>query len=229
MKLTIVIPAYNEGKVIASVLKLMPKKIKGASSVQTIVVNDGSTDNTYDEAAKYADYVANHVINLGAGAAVITGFAAAKKIGTDVVVMLDADGQHNPKNIEKLIEPIINKKADIVIGTRMLNSKGMPAIKVFGNWSMNVMTFITTGGWSTDTQSGMRAISRKALDRMQLQAVGFEYCSEIVGEAKRCKLKLKEVPIQTIYTDYSKAKGQSIVNAINIFTKLLAIRISGKK
>lgn len=229
MKLTIVIPAFNEGKVIASVLKSFPKKIKGADCVKTIVVNDGSTDNTLEEAKKHADFVANHVINLGAGAAVITGFQAARKIGADIVVILDADGQHNPKNIEKLIQPILDKKAEVVIGTRMLNSKGMPAIKVFGNWAMNVMTFITTGGWSTDTQSGMRAISRKALDRMQLQAVGFEYCSEIVGEARRCNLKLKEVPIETIYTEYSKSKGQSIVNAINIFTKLVIIRISGKK
>ena len=229
MKLTIVIPAFNEGKVIASVLKSFPKKIKGADCVKTIVVNDGSTDNTLEEAKKHADFVANHVINLGAGAAVITGFQAARKIGADIVVILDADGQHNPKNIEKLIQPILDKKAEVVIGTRMLNSKGMPAIKVFGNWAMNVMTFITTGGWSTDTQSGMRAISRKALGRMQLQAVGFEYCSEIIGEARRCKLKLKEIPIETIYTDYSKSKGQSIVNAINIFTKLVIIRISGKK
>jgi glycosyltransferase involved in cell wall biosynthesis len=152
MRLTIVIPAYNEGKVIASVLKSLPKKIKGAKSIRTIVVNDGSIDNTLSEAKKHAHHVAHHVINLGAGAAVITGFEAAKKIGTDVVVMLDADGQHNPKNIEKLIQPIIKQKADIVIGTRMLNSKGMPAIKVFGNWAMNVMTYITTGGWSTDTQ-----------------------------------------------------------------------------
>jgi len=229
MKLTIVIPAYNEGKVIASVLKSLPKKIKGAKSIRTIVVNDGSIDNTHSEAKKHAHHVAHHVINLGAGAAVITGFEAAKKIGADVVVILDADGQHNPKNIEKLIQPIIKGEADIVIGTRMLNSKGMPAIKVFGNWAMNVMTYVTTGGWSTDTQSGMRAISRKALDRMQLQAIGFEYCSEIVGEARRCKLKMKEVSIQTIYTEYSKSKGQSIINAINIFTRLITIRLTGKK
>ncbi|MEI6144697.1 MAG: glycosyltransferase family 2 protein [Candidatus Berkelbacteria bacterium] len=229
MKLTIIIPAYNEGKVIASVLKSLPKKLKGVSSITTIVINDGSADNTYSEAKKHADHVAHHVVNLGAGAAVITGFQAAKKINSDLVVMLDADGQHNPENIEKLIEPIVQHKADIVIGTRMLNSKGMPKVKVFGNWAMNVMTLLTVGGWSTDTQSGMRAISRKALDKMQLHAVGFEYCSEIIGEAKRCKLKLKEVPIQTIYTEYSKAKGQSIINAVNIFTKLLTIRISGKK
>lgn len=228
MKLAIIIPAYNEDKVIASVLRSLPKKLPGVDRIVTIVINDGSLDDTFRVAKKYATYVANHVVNLGAGAAVITGFQAAKKIGADAVVMLDADGQHNPENIEKLLKPILEKKAEIVIGTRMLNSKGMPAIKVFGNWMMNLMTFLTTGGWSTDTQSGMRAISKKALQKMKLYAVGFEYCSEIIGEAKRCHLKIKEVPIQTIYTDYSKSKGQSILNAINIFTKLLIIRIVGK-
>lgn len=229
MKLAIILPAYNEAGSIESVLKKLPKKIQGIDKIISVVIDDGSTDHTFYLAQKYTKYVARHVINLGVGAALTTGFEAAKKLKVDLVVTLDADGQHNPKDVQKLINPIVQGKADIIIGTRMRNTTGMPTVKVFGNWCMNVMTWVLFRKWSSDTQSGMRAISNKALKKLELHSLGYEICSEMVGEAKRNKLKLKEVAIETIYTDYSKAKGQSIINAINIFTRLIFIKISGKK
>lgn len=229
MKLAIIIPAYNEEGSIEKVLASIPKKLKGVKQILPIVIDDGSIDNTYELAKAGSHFVASHVINLGLGAALCTGFAAAKKISCGIVVTLDGDGQHNPKDIQNLINPIINKKADVVIGTRMTNTKGMPTIKIIGNWMMNVMTFIVFRKWSSDTQSGMRALSQKALKKLNLHSVGYEISSEIIGEAHRNRLKIVEVPIETIYTDYSNAKGQSVVNAVNIFTKLITIIISGKK
>ncbi len=229
MKLAIVIPAYNEAGSIESVLKNIPKKLTGVNEIIPVVVDDGSIDNTFELAQKHIKHVAKHVINLGLGAALCTGFAAAKKINCDIAVTLDGDGQHNPKDIQKLINPIISQKANVVIGTRMTDTRGMPALKILGNWMMNVMTFIIFRKWSSDTQSGMRALSKKALSKLDLHSVGYEISSEIIGESHRNRLKIVEVPIETIYTDYSKAKGQSVINAVNILTKLLTIKISGKK
>ena len=229
MKLAIVIPAYNEGSVIKDVLLSLPKKIQGISEIISIVVNDGSIDNTYDVAKEHATYAINHVVNMGAGAATITGLEAAKKLKADIAVTIDADGQHNPKDIRKIIQPIINKKCDVVIGTRMLDSKGMPKLKVFGNWAMNFITYLVYHQWSSDSQSGMRAYNKHALKKMSLHSMGYEVCSEIVGEVKRTGLKLMETPIKVIYSEYSKVKGQNWVNGINILTKSISIRMAGKK
>ena len=173
--------------------------------------------------------MANHTVNLGLGAALTTGFEAAKKLNCDIAVTLDGDGQHNPDDICRLIEPIVNKKVNVVIGTRMTNSCGMPYLKIFGNWVMNVLTVLVFQKWSTDTQSGMRALDRKALKKFNLHSVGYEISSEIIGEVKRNRLKMAEVPIETIYTDYSKAKGQNWINGVNVLTRMITIKISGKK
>ena len=229
MKLAIVIPAYNEEKSIKNVLSSLPDKISEVDEIISIMVDDGSQDKTYSIAKQEASYAIRHIINLGVGAATTTGIEAAKKLQSDIVVTIDADGQHNPKDIEKLIKPVLENKADVVIGTRMLNAKGMPPLKIFGNWIMNVMTFLIFHKWSTDSQSGMKAFNKKALRKMSFYSMGYEICSEIIGETKRNNLKLIEIPIEVIYSDYSKIKGQNIINAVNIFTRSIAIKLSGKK
>lgn len=229
MKLAIIIPAYNEEKSIKKVLDSIPKQILGISNIVPIVVDDGSMDKTYEISRINTKFVARHVVNLGLGAALTTGFEAAKKLDCDLAVTLDGDGQHNPNDVESLISPILEKKANIVIGTRMFDTKGMPFIKIFGNWAMNIITAAVFHQWSSDTQSGMRALDKKALTKMQLHSVGYEISSEIIGEARRAKLRMVEIPIETIYTDYSKAKGQSWLNGINILTRIITIKLSGKK
>lgn len=229
MKLAIIIPAYNEEKSIHSVLKTLPRSIKGISTIIPIVIDDGSSDTTYELSKKDTKYVVQHVTNLGHGAAITTGFEAAKKLKCDIAITLDGDGQHNPKDIRRLLDPILKDKADIVIGTRMTNTAGMPLIKIFGNWLMNVLTFLIFQKWSTDTQSGMRAMNRKALSKLKLHSTGYEVCSEIIGEARRGKLRLTEVAIETIYTEYSKGKGQSWINGVNVLTRMLTIKMTGRK
>lgn len=229
MKLAIVIPAFNEAAVIADVIKKLPRKIKGIDEIVPIIVDDGSSDTTYEIAKTNTKNVIRHVVNLGVGAATSTGFAAAKKLKVDIIVTLDADGQHNPDDVQRLIKPILDDSADVVIGTRMLDPKGMPPVKIFGNWMMNLLTFLVFHKWSSDSQSGMKAFGKKAIRKMRFHSIGYEICSEMIGEIKRNRLKLVEIPIEVIYTDYSKATGQNWLNAINILTKMISIKIAGKK
>lgn len=222
MHLVIILPAYNEGKVIGEVLDSLPKNLKKVTKITPLVINDNSTDDTAAVARAHGAKCISHRVNLGAGGATVTGFEAAKKMKADLVVTLDADGQHDPADIANLIRPITNKGYDVVIGSRLLRiSKNMPAYRRFGNWGLNLVTYLFFQIWVTDSQSGFKAFSRQALDQIRLSTVGYEFCSEIIGEIKRLHLKYKEIPITTIYTKYSKLKGQHALNAINIIFGLM--------
>jgi glycosyltransferase involved in cell wall biosynthesis len=128
-KIFIVLPAYCEGEIIKNVISSI--KAEGYNNI--IVVDDGSTDNTYTESLSSGAITIKHTINRGKGAATQTGLDAAKLLGADITVTMDSDGQHNPKDIEKLIKPIIENKADVVLGSRMLGEKGMPFSRVLMN------------------------------------------------------------------------------------------------
>ena len=222
LKLVVVIPAYNEAKVISEVISAIPKKLSGVSEITTLVVDDHSLDNTRELAEKAGAKSIRHKINLGAGGATITGLEAAKRLGADIIVTMDADGQHKGEDMTTLIEPILQGDADVVLGSRMKQTdRAMPSYKVLGNNLLNIVTFLFFGIWVSDSQSGYKAFSKEALKKIKLSANGYEYCSEIIGEIKKRRLKYKEVTIQTIYTPYSKSKGQLALNAINIVLGLL--------
>lgn len=222
MKLAIILPAYNERKVIEKVLLSLPKRLVGISDIKTVVVDDGSTDNTYKVISKIADYPLRHKLNLGAGSATITGIKFAKlKLKPDIYITIDSDGQHDPSDIPNLVKPLVNKGVDVVIGSRMLRSEGMPAIKKITNKIANLITYVFSGLWVSDSQSGFRAYSKKAIDLINIKTTGYEYCTEVFSEISRNDLKFSEVPIRVIYSDHSKAKGQSVANSINIILKLI--------
>lgn len=218
MKLAIVIPAYNEEEHIFEVVSGLPKKLAGISKIEVIVVDDGSKDRTGQLAKKAGAKVLTHKINLGVGNAYKTGLEYVKG-EFEAVVTMDADGQHSAADIKKIIVPILQNQADIVIGTRLINPKGMPPIKLFGNWLMNFITYLFSGIWTTDSQSGFRGYNQKVLRLIQLKTGGYEICSELFSEIKRFNLRMVEIPIKVIY--YKGQKGQSIANAINIVTNLL--------
>ena len=140
---------------------------------------------------------------------------------------MDGDGQHDPKDIEKVIEPILRKKADVVIGTRLKNSKGMPFYRKIGNIGLNIVTLTLSGKWTSDSQSGFKAFTRNALCDINLDLNGYEFCSEIIMETSKNNLKVVEVPIKAIYSEYSKHKGQSFLNGFNIVVKLIYKKIIG--
>jgi len=219
--LAIVIPVYHEGKIIAKVINSLPKRLPGISKISILVVNDGSTDNSAEQIKKTRATLISHCVNLGYGGASCTGLEAAKKISADVAVTFDGDGQHDPADIEKIIKPVILDEADLVIGNRFADSHGMPLIKKVGIRGLNFIIFCFSGHWASDSQCGLKAFSKKALDKIHLNTAGMEFASEVILEAKKSRLRITEVPAKTIYTKYSISKGQNALNGINILVKLL--------
>jgi glycosyltransferase involved in cell wall biosynthesis len=216
-KLFIVIPAYNEEKTLGKVIDDLRKE--GYKNI--IVVDDGSKDKTYDVASKKNVFLFKHLINRGLGGALGTGLDAAYHLDADIAVTFDADGQHCVSDLKNMIQPILKGKADVVIGSRMINPKGMPLVRKIGNWLLNVITWMLFGFWTTDSQSGMRAFDRKSLYKIETRTSRMEVSSEFFKEFRKHRLKLAEVPIKVIYTEYSLAKGQSSWNAFKIVTKLI--------
>ena len=221
MKAAIVIPAFNEAAVISTVLKSIPKKISGFKRTLIIVVNDGSTDSTAKEVAKTSAILLNHTLNRGVGAATKTGLTYAIGQNADVVITFDADGQHQGSDIAKVIAPIRAKKGDLVIGSRLLKFQKMPLDRFFINWLANLTTFFLFGVFSTDSQSGLRAFSKKAATLINFKGERMDFSSEILLEAKKHNLKRVEVPTAAIYTKYSRAKGQKNINALPTLLRLI--------
>jgi UDP-N-acetylglucosamine---dolichyl-phosphate N-acetylglucosaminyltransferase len=225
--LCIVIPAYNEARVIGTTLARLPRAIEGVS-IAIAVVDDGSEDGTPEAVLASGDeriVLLRHAINRGLGGALGTGIAYARKLGADFVVTYDADGQHAPEDIEVVLAPIARGRADAVIGSRLLSPKGMPWYRIVGNWGLNVFTYMLFGLWTTDSQSGLRALGRTALERVQLRMDRMEVSSEFIKEIRRNHLSFEEVSIRAIYSDYSLSKGQSNWNGFNIVLRLLLYRL----
>lgn len=226
-KVAIVIPAYNESKVIGDVIKGVFSVFKNQKnySFEVVVVNDGSKDNTTDEAKRAGAYVISHILNSGSGSATATGLSYAQQNGYDIAATMDADGQHDPKDVLKGIEYLSENNTDLLIGSRLIDAYGMSKVKVLGNKGLSFITYLLFGIGVTDSQSGMRVFSKKALDNLRWRTSGYEFCSEMLWRAKQLNLNIDEYPIKAIYTEYSKAKGQNNWNAVNIIKSLLQRRV----
>lgn len=220
----IIIPAYNEELVILEVLKKVDKIIKNLK-LDVLVINDGSIDKTEKLLISKKIKHLSHPINRGLGAALGTGFEYARVNNHELLVTLDADGQHNPDEISKLIKPIINKKADFVVGSRV-HKQGMPIIRKVITYLASLLTFIITGVWTSDSQSGFRAFSKRAIENIFIEVDRMEVSSDFFRQAKEKKLKIVEVHITPIYTEYSLRKGQSLWNSFNILGKLALRKLS---
>ncbi len=218
--LMVAVPAFNEDKMIGKILSSIPGTINGIGKILVVVIDDGSSDDTLKVAKKHRVIVLRHLINRGLGGVLGTAFKFAKKNKIDILVTLDADGQHKPSDIKHLIRAIINKQADVVVGSRLLKKSSMPLSRRLINIMSNIATWIFFGIWSSDSQSGFRAFSKKAINCIELRTQRMEVSSEIFKEIKRNKLKIAEVPIKAIYTHYSLTKGQKISNAAAVVTKL---------
>lgn len=227
-KLVIVVPVFNEEEVLSSVLKDLKKISIQGIETEIVVVNDGSTDKTEKEIKRNQVKQLLHVINRGLGGALGTGLAYARAKNADFMITFDGDGQHNAKDVTKIIKPLFSKSADVVIGSRMLKKSEMPKDRLVINFLANLSTFILWGIWTSDSQSGLRAFNKKALTKIEINLNRMEVSSEILKEIKRNKLKLMEIPIKAIYTRYSQNKGQKLANSFNVFAKLLMHRIDAR-
>lgn len=217
--LYVVLPAYNEAKVLESVIR----EIHTAGYRNIIVVDDGSRDDTFAVAQKTGVMTLRHRLNRGKGAATKTGIEAAKLLGAEVIITMDSDGQHNPRDIDRLTQPIIAGEAEVVLGTRLANPTGMPWHKILANWIGNALTWCLYGLWVTDSQSGFRAYSHKAAHLINTLSDRYDYESEVIREIRFHRLPFVEVPIEVRYTEYSmgKLERQSFINGLKTLWRML--------
>ena len=196
MKITIGIPAYNEEKNIAKVIVKL-KKI----SDEIIVCNDGSSDLTSEIAKNLGVIVIDHENNLGYGAGINSIIKKAKEIDTDILVTFDADGQHRVEDVKKVIEPIKNGDADLVIGSRFL-SKTKEKIPEYRKIGINIITKVTNAGLKkkiTDSQSGFRAYSKDLISKLDISDMGMGISTEILIKTNSLGFRIAEIPITILY------------------------------
>lgn len=225
-RVALVIPAYNEGQVIAGVISDIKTVFnKNPYEYQIVVVDDGSRDDTGSVARKNGVHVISHILNTGSGGATATGLSYAQQNGFDVAATLDADGQHDAHDVLKGVRLSLAGESDLLIGSRLIDSKGMSKVKILGNKGLSFITYLLFGINVTDSQSGMRIFSKKALEQLKWKTNGYEFCSEMLWRARQKGLSIDEYPIKAIYTEYSKAKGQNNWNAINIVKYLIERRL----
>ncbi len=216
----IVVPAFNEERTVTKVVTELCQM-----KYMVVVVNDGSHDKTYPIVKKlqkkYPQQISvySHPINRGLGAALKTGMEASLRKGAKYIVTFDADCQHDPNDIDNVCEPLKRDEADVVLGDR--NFDDMPLTKKLSNQIMNFITLIFYGVKVNDSQSGLRAFNIKATTLLEINSRGYGVSSEIVREIKKNHLRLAEVPIKTIYTPYSIAKGTNASVGLQILVKMI--------
>jgi polyprenyl-phospho-N-acetylgalactosaminyl synthase len=222
VKTVIVIPAYNEGKVIGNVLQEIKQSYQAI-----VVVDDASEDNTREIAENNGVVVLRHLINRGQGAALKTGIIEALHRGADVIVTFDADGQHQVSDIKKLIEPVVSGQADVVLGSRFIGKSEhyIPALRKLVLRLAVIFTRFTSRLDVSDTHNGLRAFSRNAAQKIKIQQDRMAHASEILDEIHKNKLSFVEVPVNVYYSAYSVSKGQSSLAFGKILMKYFVGRI----
>ena len=197
MKLVVTIPAYNEERSIADVIAEIPREVEGIEAVEVLVIDDGSTDDTLSQAREAgADNILSHKKNEGLGITFKDGLEAALEMGADIIVNIDGDGQYNAREIPALVKPLVEDKADIVLGWRDIDRLDfMPKSKRIGNKVATWLTNKVSGMLIKDAQSGFRAFSREAALRMNLSG-RYTYVQETIIEAKYKGLKIEQIPIE---------------------------------
>lgn len=216
----LVIPAYNEATRIQPVIEEVSKR-----GYKMIIVNDGSVDKTLEiirtSQKKYPNniFIVSHVLNCGLGAALKTGMELALKHNAEYIVTFDGDGQHSVDDIKKVVKPLKDKKADAVIGARPFED--MPGTKNFANTIMNILTRIFYRTNVRDSQSGLRAFTANAANKIDIVSPGYGVSSEIIKEINDNNLKLNEVTITTIYDDETQNKGTNAKVGIMIMFKMI--------
>ncbi len=219
LKVIAAIPAYNEEVAIGSVVLGSRNYVD-----QVVVVDDGSTDRTAELAEAAGAIVVKHEVNTGYGGAIQDCFKAAKDFDADVLVIIDGDGQHDPRDIPSLVEPI-TEEADMVIGSRFNGKENkIPFYRKLGIKTINTFTNVASNGSVTDTQSGFRAYSRNAIENLDVKDDGMGVSSEILLMAKSNGLKIKETPICCRYdvegsTHGAVGHGMSVLNSILKFVE----------
>jgi glycosyltransferase involved in cell wall biosynthesis len=219
-RVLVCIPAYNESNTIGDIV-IKAKKY----ATEIVVYDDGSTDNTYDIAkAAGADNVIRNPRNSGYGVAIRTLFQAARERNADVMVTLDSDGQHNPDQIPDVIKPIIDEGFEIVVGSRFLNLKDTQRVPKYRSLGIKTITRLNQSASYnniTDSQNGFRAYSKNALLKLNLFENGMPVSSEILINAKRNNLSVKEVPITVSYSVQRSSSQNPVLHGADLVITLI--------
>lgn len=212
-KVCIIIPVYNEGKVIRGVLENVLKQHD-----RVICVNDGSHDNSASEVEKTSALLVSHPINLGQGAALQTGLDfALQDPNAEYFVTFDADGQHRLEDVASMLKVIKKEKIDIALGSRFLGAaENISTLKRIILKLAIKFSNKTSGLQLTDAHNGLRVFNRHVAENLRITMNDFAHASEIIERIAEKKFTYKEVPVTITYTEYSRSKGQSISNAVNI-------------
>ena len=213
----LVVPLYNEAAVVREVVQRTRETFPNV-----VCIDDGSRDNSVEEALAGGAIVVEHPINLGQGAALQTGleFALAQP-GAEYFVTFDSDGQHRVEDALAMVERLRTEPLDIVVGSRFLDDRtNAGALKKLVLRTAVLFERISTGVKLTDAHNGLRALNRTAASRIRITQNRMAHASEIVAQIGTQKLRYAEQPVQIIYSDYSRAKGQSMWNSVNILSEL---------
>jgi glycosyltransferase involved in cell wall biosynthesis len=208
----IVIPVYNEGSVIGGVVSSVLRHFK-----YVVCVNDGSRDDSSLQISKTDAYLVEHPINMGQGASLQTGIEFARQLPVDYFVTFDADGQHRIEDVHQMLKVVESGNYDIILGSRFLGGAiGMKRSKeLILKLAIRFSNF-TSGIKLTDTHNGLRVFNRHVAETMQITMPDMAHASEILEIMATQKYRYTEVPVTIEYTDYSRSKGQTLINAINI-------------
>jgi glycosyltransferase involved in cell wall biosynthesis len=218
----VIIPAYNEagrvGEVVRDVRRHYPA---------VVVIDDGSRDNTAEVARAAGAVVLRHSLNRGQGAALQTGLTFALRRGAQYLVTFDSDGQHDPTDIARMIEPLRSGKWDISLGSRFLGrTENMPSDRRLLLKAGVLFTRVVSRIQLTDVHNGLRAMTRRAAGRIEITLDRMAHASELIDQIRDCGLPFGEVPVTIRYTEYSQAKGQRGRAAFRIFWHYLVKRLT---
>ena len=214
----LVVPLYNEAAVIGEV-------VRQARAVfpNVVCVDDGSGDESAQEAERAGAVVVRHPVNLGQGAALQTGFEYALAVpGMRWVVTFDADGQHQVQDVVAMLDKARTEQLDVVFGSRVLDDRTEAGVlKKLVLRAAVAYTNLTTSTKLTDAHNGLRVISRDVVSRVNITQNRMAHASELVAQIGALDVRYGESPVHVLYTDYSRSKGQSLWNAVNILVELM--------
>lgn len=214
----LVVPLYNEAQVIGDVVRAARQTFP-----HIVCVDDGSTDDSADQAAAAGAVVVRHPVNLGQGAALQTGFEYALSVPSmRWVVTFDADGQHQVQDVVQMLDKARAEGLDAVFGSRFLDNRTEAgALKKLVLRMAVGYTNLTTHTKLTDAHNGLRLLSRDVVARIDITQNRMAHASELVQQIGAMDIRYAESPVHILYTDYSRAKGQSLWNAVNILAELI--------
>ncbi|GAA2814859.1 MULTISPECIES: glycosyltransferase family 2 protein [Crossiella] len=213
----VVVPVYNEDKVIAEVVENTRKTFPNI-----VCVDDGSADRSAEEIARTGAHLVRHPVNLGQGAALQTGLSyALGRPGAKYFITFDADGQHRVEDALAMIAEVKSGSCDVALGSRFLNKAvTVPWIKRVVLRTVVALSPKARKLQLTDAHNGLRVFSRPVVERLRISMNGMAHASEIVSFLSVANVRVKEVPVTILYTEYSMSKGQSLVNGVNILFDL---------